>query len=101
MRIPQNEKAVPTLTLYESDVHMICLYDLKEAKIILAGAIAAYEETTIISVMGIDCLVTHDYVLLPLDVEIVKNIIRTYLGVVGLRSHNYYKENTLKDALEE
>lgn len=99
--VPHDEKVVPTLVLTENDVHAICLYDIDGAKVILKGAVISGEYTLVLSIMGIDCLVTSDYNLLPMDREIAEQIVRTYIGVIGLRSHNYYQQNTLRSVLEE
>jgi len=98
---PTNEKVVPTLVLCEHDAHVICLYDIAEAKIIVAGAGEVLERTAILFDIGIDFLVVSDYELLPMDVEIAKQIFRVYVGVIGLRGHNYYKKNTLRNALDQ
>ncbi len=99
--MPTKEKVVPTLAFYDNDAHVICLYDIDEAKIVLAGAIDANEHSQIITVLDIDCFVVADFELSPFDLAIARQVCLTYIGVIGLRERNYYSAGTLLAALVE
>ena len=99
--LPHSEKMIPVLTYTDDAAHLVAMEDIESAKIFRAGAIEIGELWTIITVIGIDAVIVHDFQLTPLDEEIARQIIKTYIGVVGLRSYNYYVENTLLSELQK
>lgn len=99
--LPTKEKVVPTLILGLNEAHLISLYDINEAKVLVEGARQCGEQVNIVTVIGIDCLVIANFEILSMDLVIASQICSVYIGVVGLRGANYYTENTLKSALIE
>lgn len=95
------EKHVVVLHYTENNTHLICCETLSDCKVLLAGAKAHNEETFTMQIMGMDALIITNFSWVPMDAEIVKQIIRSYIGLMGYQGQHLYAENTLLTALED
>ncbi len=96
-----DKKFVVVLHYIENKQHLIACETLTECKTLLENAKVRNEATFVMQLMGMDTLVITNFVWQPLDIEIVKQLIRSYIGLMGYQAHHLYVENTLLSALDE
>ncbi len=99
--IPTQEKVIPVLAYTENDAHVIALYGVDEVCTIIEGAELSGECYDIREHLGIGCVVITDFFLTPMDVEIIKQILATYIGVIGLRAVSYLNGKALRTELSK